>query len=58
MTPGTGPSGDLAIWQGDAAVLREAYQTTVELGQVLLRKELERLAHRALPRARRRCFHT
>jgi DNA-binding CsgD family transcriptional regulator/tetratricopeptide (TPR) repeat protein len=32
---------------GAAAVLRQAYHTTVELGEVLLRRELERLAQRA-----------
>jgi predicted ATPase/DNA-binding CsgD family transcriptional regulator len=32
---------------GAAAVLRQAYQTTVELGEVPLRHELERLAQRA-----------
>lgn len=32
---------------GAAAILRQAYQTTVELGDVSLRQELERLAQRA-----------
>jgi hypothetical protein len=56
MTLEPGLRATWPIWQGDAADLREACQTTVELGEVLLRQGLERLAHRALPRARRRCL--